>query len=227
MKRLFITSMTLAFLLSAPAMAQKKDEKKDDKKDISKPPSAISWEIKDKDSDVTYTIIPYEVVSPPGHKKIREMIKDADGGFMFFIVIIDNRKSAEPIEFNAFGGDATFYYYPPKKDPKNKKEPEPEPRKFGFVSLQNFFADSGNTPADKATFKKVQDQFKTALKVPAGSVGWSLCCIRDSFLYDMDRNKVTWAIPGKLPEEMKVKSFNKNLLKRGNVELIGGDVKKK
>lgn len=196
----------------------------DDGNGLSEPPGRVSWRIKDKVNGHYFHVIPYESVSSEGHAKCRELIggdHDEPGkGFMFFIVIIDNRQGEEPVKFNAFGGDACFYYYPPKKPNAPPKDPAPEPQKYGLVSLSNFFADPANTPADKAGYKEIKAMFKTSLTVPPGQYGWSLACIRDTFTYDLARNKVTWAIPGELPQIMQGKKFSKGLLKKAEVKLF-------
>jgi hypothetical protein len=210
------TALAIAF--SGTATAQKKDVKK-----ISRPPKGISWQVKDKEANVVYNIIPVENIDPKDHAKCRELIKEEKSGFMFFVVIIDNKRGTEPVKFNAFGGDAHFYYYPPK-NPKKPKDPPPEPKKYGFVSLRNYFAEDHGV-ADKASYKKIKGYFKTKLTVPAGGIGWSLCCIRDAFIFDVSRSKVTWAIPGALPVNMKVKRYSRSLLKKANIDLF--DDKKK
>jgi len=217
MKRFISAAIAIAIVLChAATFGQAKGKEKE----ISKPPKGISWRIKDKETDVEYHIIPVENINPKDHKKCRELIKEDKAGFMFFIVLIDNSKGAEPIKFSAFGGDAHFFYHPPKGPKATKKDPPPEPRKYGFVSLKNFFADKSNAPADKANYKKIQSYFKTNLNVAAGAVGWSLTCIRDGFIFDVKRNRVTWAIPGDLPQEMKTKKYNRRLLKKANVVLF-------
>ena len=120
MKNTLAVSTLFAFISAHPAAGQKKDDRKEG---ISRPSGKIMWQVKKKDTRAVYNVVPVEVVDPKAHKKCRELIKEGDKGFMFFIVIIDNKKGKEPVTFNAFGGDATFHYYPPDpKDPRKRLE---------------------------------------------------------------------------------------------------------
>ncbi|NOZ20708.1 MAG: hypothetical protein GXP25_06420 [Planctomycetes bacterium] len=222
MKRWISLGIAMGLLCACAAAA---DKKKAGKKGISRPPGMICWTIKDKEIKAEYTIVPLECVSPKAHERCRKLVNEGEGkGFMFFIVIINNKRGKEPIKFSAYGGDAHFYWFPPKKDEHDKTEKAPEPRKLNLISLKNYFAEK-RTNADKVGYKRIQEMFKTNLTVAPGSYGWSLTCIRDSFVFNIKGprpNQVLWAIPGSETgmEPMKVKRFNKSLLKKAGVELF-------
>ena len=220
MRRSICMFTAVVVLCCHTAMAQKK---KGDEKGISKPPGCICWTTKDKDTKVEYFLVPIECIDPEVHKRCRTLVReDADHGFMFFVVIINNKKGKEPVKFSAYGGDAHFYYNPPKKNEKDKTEKTPDPKKFNLISLKNYFAEKRSN-ADKVGYKRIQEMLKTNLTVAPGSYGWSLACIRDGFIFDLKSrrpNRVTWAIPGALPVDMKVKKFSKSLLKKADVKFF-------
>ncbi|MFZ5501369.1 MAG: hypothetical protein ACOY58_05610, partial [Candidatus Micrarchaeota archaeon] len=188
MKRWFTLSIVLALLCNYATAADKKDTKKDAKKDISRPPGPICWEITDKELGVEYTIIPLDCIDPEVHDRCRKLVKEDDSkGFIFFLVFVDNKKGKEPVEFDAYGGDAHFYYNPPKKNEKDKTEKVPEAKKFPLVSLKNYFAEQRSV-SDKVGYKRIQEMLKTGehkLKVAPGACGWSLACIHDGFVFDI------------------------------------------
>jgi hypothetical protein len=188
---------------------------------ISRPPRGLSWQIKDKETHTVYHVIPLQSIDAKAHDRCRELVggnsKVPGNGFLFFVVIIDNSRGKEPVEFSAFGGDGVLYYQPDPspKAPTNR----PDSEKYGFVSLKNHFLDPGNAPRDKAAYKLVQGYFKTDLKVAVGAIGWSLACIRDSFIFDPKRNAAMWMLPGR-PEYMKAKRYSRSLVSKAGVQLF-------
>ncbi|MEW6355865.1 MAG: hypothetical protein AB1696_06055 [Planctomycetota bacterium] len=225
MKRWFILSIIFALICNCSVAQEKKDAKKDAKKEISRPPGPVCWEITDKELGVEYTIIPLDCVDPEVHERCRKLVKEDKGeGYMFFLVFIDNKKGKEPVKFSAYGGDAHFYYTPPKKNEKDKTEKTPEARKYPLISLVNYFKEERSV-ADKVGYKRIQEMLKTDLTVAPGACGWSLACIHDGFVYDVKGprpNVVTWSIPGSETgmAPMKLKKYNKSMLKKTDVEFF-------
>jgi len=175
----------------------------DEVKKIPKQPN-LMWEV--KSGGTRYYLIPYDSVSPSGHLKIRKQIP----GFMFFFVLVDNKRGKENVIFKYGSNDIGFVCF--------RKKGEKDTIRYGHKDLTNTFKDPSQaskiSPELKAMFKN--------LNLKPGEKGWTLICFSENV--PLDRlAAVFWSLPDEpMPQNVtkKAKRANPRLIKKFDIPYI-------
>jgi hypothetical protein len=194
MRRAILLLLAASFVLvCAQAFAQKKPATKQ---------RAVM--IDELHKGTRYTLIPYEVAFRESHAQLQAMFPDK---YIFFFVVVDNRRGSETVVFDPKKGDVTLIM----QEGKGRRT----------------MVDLTNTLKDPSVGPKVSQAFKEAyvpIEVPKGEMKHTLAVFSPFNISDI--RSALWSFPGE-NKEMKGKPLTPADIKRFKLEPVGGDSDKK